>query len=193
MKMDKNIDNSGEDSPPHFNGVNNSRQSVTDALNEILDIFTNRLTNGSQNVNNGHSEISLNHNSSPPSNHQVADTQQGTQVTFRSVPDVGVVDGIDPSSPLGRSLQVKFSELEEISRRLKTRLNQVVCDQEILLSPDGDADVNASDLDLEWDLNTDSQAEDLTPQEFLQLVQSQMASTSQHSIDSSEKADDISK
>lgn len=171
--MDKNVDNSGEDSPPRFNGVDNPRQNVNDALNEILATFTNRYMNGSPNEN--HAENSDPH----PANVQ---SEQTSQAAVRNSSEAAVVEGIDPSSPLGRSIQVKFLELEEISRRLKTRLNQILCDQEILLSPDAD---------LDWDLNTDSRAEDLTPQEFSQLIQSQVASPSL--VENSDKADDLSK
>lgn len=181
--MDKNVDNSGEDSPPHFNGVENPRQNVNDALNEILATFTNRYMNGSQNSNENHVENS--DSSSHPATIQSDDPmQQASQAAARNASETGVVEGIDPSSPLGRSIQVKFLELEEISRRLKSRLNQILCDQEILLSPD---------TDLEWDLNTDSRAEDLTPQEFSQLIQSQVASPSPMGVENSDKADDISK
>lgn len=179
MKMDKNIDSKGGDSgDPGYEGVDNPRNDAQQDLDDILDMFVNRISDDL--LTNGLPDIIQ---STPPSLMQLL--QQGGPMSNGRISDV---DGIDPSSPLGRSLQIKFSELEEISRRLKTRLNQVVCDGEILLSPDAEATVN--DTDLEWDLNTDSHAEDVSPQEFSQLVR--MAGAS-NGVQSSDKSDDISK
>lgn len=180
MKMDNNIDTNGGDSPPPHNGTENTaRQSVADALNDILEQFTSRLSNGVHGASNGHAESEA-RVPPPTSSAQLADILQ--QVTRTAD---GTVEGIDIASPLGQTLQRKFTELEEISHRLKTRLNQVVCDTDILLSPDNEQDQNITDLDLERDLNTDSQAEDLTPQEFYQLVQSQIPTSNNN--DTSDK------
>lgn len=78
------------------------------------------------------------------------------------------IDDIDPSSDLGASVRNKCLELEEILQSLKSRLNRVVLEENIVLSPEA----NSLEAQLQHDLDTDCQ-EDLSLQEFLELLQSQ--------------------
>lgn len=91
-----------------------------------------------------------------------------TRTPANSFSENATIDDIDPSSDLGTSIRNKCLELEEILQSLKSRLNHVVLDENIVLSPED----NSMEAQLEHDLDTDCQ-EDLSLQEFLELLHSQ--------------------
>ncbi|KAF9788861.1 hypothetical protein SFRURICE_018437 [Spodoptera frugiperda] len=91
-----------------------------------------------------------------------------TRTPANSFSENATIDDIDPASDLGTSIRNKCLELEEILQSLKSRLNHVVLDENIVLSPEA----NSMEAQLEHDLDTDCQ-EDLSLQEFLELLHSQ--------------------
>ncbi|XP_068617891.1 uncharacterized protein [Battus philenor] len=158
MKLDSNnklINNdNGADGPED---VVDPRQNAEDIIDEILAEFSESRT----------PEIVRNGNSIPDNLFNMIQPPQ-TRTPSNSFSENSTLDDIDPSSDLGTSIRNKCLELEEILQSLKSRLNHVVLDENIVLSPEA----NSLEAQLEHDLDTDCQ-EDLSLQEFLELLQSQ--------------------
>lgn len=157
MKLDSNnklVNNeSGIDTSED---VVDPRQNAEDIIDEILAEFTESrsppLRNGNGVPDNLFNMIQ------PPR----------TRTPANSFSENATIDDIDPASDLGASIRNKCMELEEILQSLKSRLNHVVLDENIVLSPEA----NSMEAQLEHDLDTDCQ-EDLSLQEFLELLHSQ--------------------
>ncbi|XP_063365676.1 uncharacterized protein LOC134654159 [Cydia amplana] len=158
MKLDSNNKlirgESGSDSPED---VVDPRQNAEDIIDEILAEFTESRSPDAARNGNGipNSLFSM---IQPPV----------TRTPANSFSEPATLDDIDPASDLGTSIRNKCAELEEILQSLKSRLNHVVLDENIVLSPDA----NSMEAQLEHDLDTDCQ-EDLSLQEFLELLHSQ--------------------
>ncbi|XP_063625789.1 uncharacterized protein LOC134797482 [Cydia splendana] len=158
MKLDSNNKlirgESGSDSPED---VVDPRQNAEDIIDEILAEFTESRSPDAARHGNGIPD-SLFSMIQPPH----------TRTPANSFSEPATLDDIDPASDLGTSIRNKCAELEEILQSLKSRLNHVVLDENIVLSPDA----NSMEAQLEHDLDTDCQ-EDLSLQEFLELLHSQ--------------------
>lgn len=159
MKLDSNNKlingGSGSETPEE---VVDPRQNAEDLIDEILAEFTESrsLDTASRNGNGvPHNILNM---IQPPQ----------TRTPANSFSESTSIDDIDPQSDLGTSIRNKCLELEEILQSLKSRLNHVVLDENIVLSPDA----NSLEAQLEHDLDTDCQ-EDLSLQEFLELLHSQ--------------------
>lgn len=158
MKLDSNnklINNDNTTDTPEE--VIDPRQNAEDIIDEILAEFTESRT----------PEIVRNGNSIPDNIFNIMQPPQ-TRTPANSFSENATLDDIDPSSDLGTSIRNKCLELEEILQSLKSRLNHVVLDENIVLSPEA----NSLEAQLEHDLDTDCQ-EDLSLQEFLELLNSQ--------------------
>lgn len=158
MKLDSNnklINNDNTTDTPEE--VIDPRQNAEDIIDEILAEFTESRT----------PEIVRNGNSIPDNIFNIMQPPQ-TRTPANSFSENATLDDIDPSSDLGTSIRNKCLELEEILQSLKSRLNHVVLDENIVLSPEA----NSLEAQLEHDLDTDCQ-EDLSLQEFLELLHSQ--------------------
>ncbi|XP_041982374.1 uncharacterized protein LOC121735583 [Aricia agestis] len=157
MKLDSNnkmiSGDSGTETPEE---VSDPRQNAEDIIDEILAEFTDSRSPDARN-GNGIPE-SLFNMIQPPR----------TRTPANSLSETATIEEIDPASDLGTSIRNKCLELEEILQSLKSRLNHVVLDENIVLSPDA----NSMEAQLEHDLDTDCQ-EDLSLQEFLELLHSQ--------------------
>ncbi|XP_063537336.1 uncharacterized protein LOC134746741 [Cydia strobilella] len=158
MKLDSNNKlirgESGSDSPED---VVDPRQNAEDIIDEILAEFTESRS----------PDAARNGNGIPDSLFSMIQPPQ-TRTPANSFSEPATLDDIDPASDLGTSIRNKCAELEEILQSLKSRLNHVVLDENIVLSPDA----NSMEAQLEHDLDTDCQ-EDLSLQEFLELLHSQ--------------------
>lgn len=155
MKLDSNnklINGEGVSETPEE--VVDPRQNAEDLIDEILAEF---IDNRSPGNSHGPQESLLNMIQPPQ-----------TRTPANSFSETGVLDDIDPASDLGTSVRNKCLELEEILQSLKSRLNHVVLDENIILSPEA----NSLEAQLQHDLDTDCQ-EDLSLQEFLELLHSQ--------------------
>lgn len=159
MKLDSNnkmINNEGGAETPE--DVVDPRQNAEDLIDEILAEFTesrsppDAVRNGNGIPDNLFSMIQ------PPR----------TRTPANSLSETATIDDIDPASDLGTSIRNKCLELEEILQSLKSRLNHVVLDENIVLSPEA----NSLEAQLEHDMDTDCQ-EDISLQEFLELLHSQ--------------------
>ncbi|CAB3230128.1 unnamed protein product [Arctia plantaginis] len=133
------------------------RQNAEDIIDEILAEFTESRSPDTARNGNGIPENLFNMIQPPR-----------TRTPANSFSENATIDDIDPSSDLGTSIRNKCLELEEILQSLKSRLNHVVLDENIVLSPEA----NSMEAQLEHDLDTDCQ-EDLSLQEFLELLHSQ--------------------
>lgn len=133
------------------------RQNAEDIIDEILAEFTESRTPESLRNGNGIPENLFNIIQPPR-----------TRTPANSFSETATIDDIDPASELGNSIRNKCLELEEILQSLKSRLNHVVLDENIVLSPEA----NSMEAQLEHDLDTDCQ-EELSLQEFLELLHSQ--------------------
>lgn len=133
------------------------RQNAEDIIDEILAEFTESRTPDSLRNGNGIPENLFNIIQPPR-----------TRTPANSFSETVTIDDIDPASDLGTSIRNKCLELEEILQSLKSRLNHVVLDENIVLSPEA----NSMEAQLEHDLDTDCQ-EELSLQEFLELLHSQ--------------------
>lgn len=157
MKLDSNnkmINNeSGTDTPED---IVDPRQNAEDIIDEILAEFTESRASPARNGNG------------IPDNLFSMIQPPRTRTPANSFSENATIDDIDPSSDLGTSIRNKCLELEEILQSLKSRLNHVVLDENIVLSPEA----NSMEAELEHDLDTDCQ-EDLSLQEFLELLHSQ--------------------
>lgn len=162
MKLDSNNKmingESGTETPEE---VVDPRQNAEDIIDEILAEFTESR---SPDVQNG--------NGIPENLFNMIQPPQ-TRTPANSFSENTTVDDIDPASDLGTSIRNKCLELEEILQSLKSRLNHVVLDENIVLSPEA----NSMEAQLEHDLDTDCQ-EDISLQEFLELLHSQNKITS---------------
>ncbi|CAG5033483.1 unnamed protein product [Parnassius apollo] len=158
MKLDSNnkliSNDNGADNPEE---VIDPRQNAEDIIDEILAEFTESRT----------PEIARNGNSIPDNLFHIMQPSQ-TRTPANSFSETTSIEDIDPASDLGTSIRNKCLELEEILQSLKSRLNHVVLDENIVLSPEA----NSLEAQLEHDLDTDCQ-EDLSLQEFLELLHSQ--------------------
>ncbi|KAI8439212.1 hypothetical protein MSG28_013056, partial [Choristoneura fumiferana] len=158
MKLDSNNklirSESGSETPED---VVDPRQNAEDIIDEILAEFTDSRSPDATRHGNGIPD-SLFNMIQPPR----------TRTPANSFSETATLDDIDPASDLGASIRNKCLELEEILQSLKSRLNHVVLDENIVLSPDA----NSMEAQLEHDLDTDCQ-EDLSLQEFLELLHSQ--------------------
>lgn len=158
MKLDSNNkminSESGADTPED---VVDPRQNAEDIIDEILAEFTESRSPDALRNGNGIPENLFNMIQPPQ-----------TRTPANSFSENSTIDDIDPASDLGTSIRNKCLELEEILQSLKSRLNHVVLDENIVLSPDA----NSLEAQLEHDLDTDCQ-EDLSLQEFLELLHSQ--------------------
>ncbi|XP_061719243.1 uncharacterized protein LOC133526577 [Cydia pomonella] len=158
MKLDSNNklirSENGSDSPED---VLDPRQNAEDIIDEILAEFTESRS----------PDAARNGNGIPNSLFSMIQPPQ-TRTPANSFSEPATLDDIDPASDLGTSIRNKCAELEEILQSLKSRLNHVVLDENIVLSPDA----NSMEAQLEHDLDTDCQ-EDLSLQEFLELLHSQ--------------------
>ncbi|XP_013200895.2 uncharacterized protein LOC106143381 [Amyelois transitella] len=158
MKLDSNNkminSDNGADTPED---VVDPRQNAEDIIDEILADFTEFVSPDAARNGSGIPE-SLFGMIQPPR----------TRTPANSFSENATVDDIDPASDLGTSIRNKCLELEEILQSLKSRLNHVVLDENIVLSPEA----NSMEAQLEHDLDTDCQ-EDLSLQEFLELLQAQ--------------------
>lgn len=156
MKLDSNnkMVNSGDSGAETPEEVIDPRQNAEDIIDEILAEFTESR--------------------SPPVRNGVPDNlfsmiqPPRTRTPANSFSENATIDDIDPASDLGTSIRNKCLELEEILQSLKSRLNHVVLDENIVLSPEA----NSVEAQLEHDLDTDCQ-EELSLQEFLELLHSQ--------------------
>lgn len=159
MKLDSNnkLVNGGSGSETPEETVD-PRQNAEDLLDEILAEFTESRSLSSSLRNGSSLQGSLLSMMQPPQ----------TRTPANSFSENSTLDDIDPASDLGASIRNKCLELEEILQSLKSRLNHVVLDENIVLSPEA----NSLEAELEHDLDTDCQ-EDLSLQEFLALLQSQ--------------------
>lgn len=170
MKQDSNNkminDDNGEETP---DDVVDPRQNAEDAedhrlpedvIGEILERFTDARIPSEIRDDFIHNRIPeyLVNTIQPPR----------TRTPANSLSENATIDDIDPASDLGTSIRNKCLELEEILQSLKSRLNHVVLDENIVLSPEA----NSMEAQLEHDLDTDCQ-EDLSLQEFLELLNSQ--------------------
>ncbi|CAH2043306.1 unnamed protein product, partial [Iphiclides podalirius] len=158
MKLDSNnklINNDNTTDTPEE--VTDPRQNAEDIIDDILAEFTDSRT----------PEIVRNGNNIPENLFNIVQPPQ-TRTPANSLSENAILDDIDPSSDLGTSIRNKCLELEEILQSLKSRLNHVLLDENIVLSPEA----NSLEAQLEHDLDTDCQ-EDLSLQEFLELLQSQ--------------------
>ncbi|XP_050347662.1 uncharacterized protein LOC126771687 [Nymphalis io] len=158
MKLDSNnkmINGDGGAETP--DDVVDPRQNAEDIIDEILAEFTDSRTPDALRNGNGIPENLFNIIQPPR-----------TRTPANSFSESATIDDIDPASDLGTSIRNKCLELEEILQSLKSRLNHVVLDENIVLSPEA----NSMEAQLEHDLDTDCQ-EDLSLQEFLELLQSQ--------------------
>lgn len=161
MKQDSNNkminDDNGEETP---DDVVDPRQNAEDVIGEILAGFTD-----ARSPSEIRNDFILNR---IPEN--LVNTMQPprTRTPANSLSENAIIDDIDPASDLGTSIRNKCLELEEILQSLKSRLNHVVLDENIVLSPEA----NSMEAQLEHDLDTDCQ-EDLSLQEFLELLNSQ--------------------
>ncbi|XP_013179762.1 PREDICTED: uncharacterized protein LOC106126586 [Papilio xuthus] len=163
MKLDSNnklinSDNGADASEE----VVDPRQNAEDIIDEILAEFTESRT----------PELVRNGNSIPDNLFNMIQPPR-TRTPANSFSETATIDDIDPASDLGTSIRNKCLELEEILQSLKSRLNHVVLDENIVLSPEA----NSMEAQLEHDLDTDCQ-EDLSLQEFLELLHSQNKVTS---------------
>lgn len=158
MKLDSNNKmintDSGADTPED---IVDPRQNAEDIIDEILADFSEFVSPDAARNGNGVPE-NLFGMIQPPR----------TRTPANSFSENATVDDIDPASDLGTSIRNKCLELEEILQSLKSRLNHVVLDENIVLSPEA----NSLEAQLEHDLDTDCQ-EDLSLQEFLELLHSQ--------------------
>lgn len=157
MKLDSNnkmINSDGGTETP--DEIVDPRQNAEDIIDEILAEFTDSRSPDALRNGNGVPENLINIIQPPQ-----------TRTPANSFSE-NVIDDIDPSSDLGASIRNKCLELEEILQSLKSRLNHVVLDENIILSPDA----NSMEAQLEHDLDTDCQ-EDISLQEFLELLHSQ--------------------
>lgn len=157
MKLDSNnkmINNeNGADLPED---VIDPRQNAEDIIDEILAEFTESRS------------PPVRHSNGIPNNLFNMIQPPRTRTPANSLSENSTIDDIDPASDLGTSIRNKCLELEEILQSLKSRLNHVVLDENIILSPEA----NSLEAELEHDLDTDCQ-EDLSLQEFLDLLHSQ--------------------
>lgn len=158
MKLDSNNKlingDSGAETP---DDVVDPRQNAEDIIDEILAEFSETRSPDAARNGNGIPENLFNIMQPPR-----------TRTPANSLSENATVEDIDPSSDLGASIRNKCLELEEILQSLKSRLNHVVLDENIVLSPEA----NSMEAQLEHDLDTDCQ-EELSLQEFLEILQSQ--------------------
>ncbi|XP_072945011.1 uncharacterized protein [Epargyreus clarus] len=157
MKLDSNnkmINSDGGAETP--DEIVDPRQNAEDIIDEILAEFTESRSPDALRNGNGVPENLFNI-IQPPQTRTPANSFSENSI-----------DDIDPSSDLGASIRNKCLELEEILQSLKSRLNHVVLDENIMLSPEA----NSLEAQLEHDLDTDCQ-EDISLQEFLELLHSQ--------------------
>lgn len=158
MKLDSNNklinSDSGAETP---DDVVDPRQNAEDIIDEILAEFSESRSPDAVRNGNGIPENLFNVIQPPR-----------TRTPANSFSENAMVEDIDPSSDLGASIRNKCLELEEILQSLKSRLNHVVLDENIVLSPEA----NSMEAQLEHDLDTDCQ-EDLSLQEFLEILHSQ--------------------
>lgn len=152
-KMISNVD--GAETPEE--SVVDPRQNAEDIIDEILAEFTDSRS----------PDLVRNGNGIPNQLFSMIQPPQ-TRTPANSFSENATIEDIDPSSDLGTSIRNKCLELEEILQSLKSRLNHVVLDENIVLSPDA----NSMEAQLEHDLDTDCQ-EDLSLQEFLEILHSQ--------------------
>ncbi|KAJ2945471.1 hypothetical protein O0L34_g284 [Tuta absoluta] len=167
MKLDSNnkmINSEGGADTPE--DVVDPRQNAEDIIDEILAEFTESRTPPDAIRNGNNIPESLFSMIQPPR----------TRTPANSFSENATIDDIDPSSDLGASIRNKCLELEEILQSLKSRLNHVVLDENIVLSPED----NSLEAQLEHDMDTACQ-EDLSLQEFLELLHSQNNTNSQNS------------
>lgn len=161
MKLDSNNkminDDNGEETT---DDVVDPRQNAEDVIGEILAGFTDARS--PVEIRNG-----FNTNGIPDNSVDMIQPPR-TRTPANSLSENATIDDIDPASDLGTSIRNKCLELEEILQSLKSRLNHVVLDENIVLSPEA----NSMEAQLEHDLDTDCQ-EDLSLQEFLELLNSQ--------------------
>ncbi|XP_045537281.1 uncharacterized protein LOC123721723 [Papilio machaon] len=162
MKLDSNNKLINSDSADGSEEVVDPRQNAEDIIDEILAEFTESRT----------PELIRNGNSIPDNLFNMIQPPR-TRTPANSFSETATIDDIDPASDLGTSIRNKCLELEEILQSLKSRLNHVVLDENIVLSPEA----NSMEAQLEHDLDTDCQ-EDLSLQEFLELLHSQNKVTS---------------
>lgn len=156
MKLDSNNKLiSGENGSESPEEVADPRQNAEDIIDEILAEFSGPRT--PVNVRMPPDTIQPGINYAPQ-----------TRTPSNSFSETAVLDDIDPASDLGTSIRNKCLELEDILQSLKSRLNHVVLDENIVLSPEA----NSLEAQLEHDMDTDCQ-EELSLQEFLELLQSQ--------------------
>ncbi|VVC88681.1 unnamed protein product [Leptidea sinapis] len=169
MKLDSNskmINGDGNDTPEE---ILDPRQHAEDIIDEILADFTeSRSPDLRHGI--GLPDNFLNILQSPRTLAGAYSINQPpqTRTPANSFSENTSVDDIDPSSDLGTSIRNKCMELEEILQTLKSRLNHVVLDDNIMISPEA----NSLEAQLEHDLDTDCQ-EDLSLQEFLEILHSQ--------------------
>lgn len=155
MKLDSNNKLiSGENGSESPEEVADPRQNAEDIIDEILAEFSDPRTPVTGRIPHDNLFAMM----QPPQ----------TRTPANSFSETAVLDEIDPASDLGTSIRNKCLELEEILQSLKSRLNHVVLDENIVLSPEA----NSLEAQLEHDLDTDCQ-EELSLQEFLELLQSQ--------------------
>ncbi|CAH2092705.1 unnamed protein product [Euphydryas editha] len=166
MKLDSNNKmingDNGAETPDE---VVDPRQNAEDIIDEILAEFTD--SRSPDVIRNG-----MNGNGIPENLFNIIQPPR-TRTPANSFSENATIDDIDPASDLGTSIRNKCLELEEILQSLKSRLNHVVLDENIVLSPEA----NSMEAQLEHDLDTDCQ-EDLSLQEFLELLHSQNKITS---------------
>ncbi|CAK1555920.1 unnamed protein product [Leptosia nina] len=169
MKLDSNnkmiSGNSGAETPEE---VVDPRQNAEDLIDEILAEFSESRSPDTRYTGIPENLLNIMQSSRPSTNVYSINQPPQTRTPANSFSDNSTVDDIDPSSDLGTSIRNKCVELEEILQSLKSRLNHVVLDENIVLSPD----VNSMEAQLEHDLDTDCQ-EDLSLQEFLEILHSQ--------------------
>lgn len=158
MKLDSNNKLiSGENNSETPEDVTDPRQNAEDLIDEILAEFTDSRIPDARNGHGTQDNIIYNMIQPPQ-----------TRTPANSFSETSLIDDIDPASDLGTSIRNKCLELEEILQSLKSRLNHVVLDENIVLSPEA----NSLEAQLEHDLDTDCQ-EDISLQEFLELLHSQ--------------------
>ncbi|CAG4951509.1 unnamed protein product [Colias eurytheme] len=170
MKLDSNnkmISGDGGTETPEE--VVDPRQNAEDLIDEILAEFTESRSPDGR-YGSSIPENLLNMMQSPRTLGNAFNIIQPpqTRTPANSFSESTSIEDIDPSSDLGTSIRNKCMELEEILQSLKSRLNHVVLDENIVISPQA----NSLEAQLEHDLDTDCQ-EDLSLQEFLEILHSQ--------------------
>ncbi|XP_047521731.1 uncharacterized protein LOC125060742 [Pieris napi] len=169
MKLDSNnkmINGEGDTETPEE--VVDPRQNAEDLIDEILAEFTESRTPDPRYAGIPENLLNMIQTPRPSATAFSINQPPNTRTPANSFSENATLDDIDPSSDLGTSIRNKCMELEEILQSLKSRLNHVVLDENIILSPDA----NSMEAELEHDLDTDCQ-EDLSLQEFLEILHSQ--------------------